>query len=140
MFSSMIADASYNNFVHSEEFNKSNQTHFYKSLMFQAILDNEFDRDERDVLLVIFRKTLHYNKQWDYISVGELSYLSGASERKTKEAVKRLESKAFIDVRRYKGGRSQSRSRFNAYRISAYMYEDINNKYRSARRDHDFNE
>ncbi len=125
-------------FIDSEEFNKTKLDHFFKSLMFQAIFDKDFDRDERDVLLVIFRKTLHFNKQWDRLSIGELSQKAGPCEAKIKLVLKRLEAKAFIDIRHSRGGRSSSRKRFNAYRLSMYLFEDVFNKYRSVRRDHDW--
>ena len=124
--------------IDDEKLNKvSGLDHFFKSLMFQAIFDKEFDRDERDVLLVIFRKTIHFNKQWDRISIRELSQKAGPCESKVRDAIKRLESKAFIDIKVSKGGRTESRKRFNAYRISMYLFNDVLKKYNSSKRDHD---
>ena len=125
--------------IDSEEFNKApGLDHFYKSLMFQAIFDKDFDRDERDLLLVVFRKTVHFNKQWDRISIAEFSQKAGPCEPRVRAALKRLQSKAFIDIKKSKGGRTSSRKRFNAYRLSVYLHDDVLKKYNSAKRDHDF--
>ncbi len=119
------------------EKNKINESHFFKSIAFQVIFDKDFDRDERDLLLVLFRQTLHFNKVWDRLPICELSEKSGIGERKTKETLVRLESKALIDVVHSKGGRSSSRKRFNAYRMSAYLFDDFFKKHNQATRDHD---
>ncbi len=120
------------------ELNKIKLNHFFKSIAFQVIFDNDFDRDERDLLLVLFRQTLHFNKVWDRMPIYELSEKSGISERKTKEALARLEAKALIDVVHSKGGRSSSRKRFNAYRIGMYLFDDIFKIHNMATRDHDY--
>ncbi len=123
-------------FPDDPKLNKIKVDHFFKSLTFQVLFDKNFNRDERDILLVIFRKTTHFNKMWDRLSIQEISEISGLYEKKTKDILKRLESKAFIDVIHSKGGRGSSRERFNAYRLGLYLFDDIFKKYNQAKRDH----
>ncbi len=112
--------------------------HFWKSLMFQTIFDDaDLCRDERDILLVIFRQTYHFNKMWDRISIQEFVQKAGPCEKKTRLALKRLEAKALIDIKRSKGGSGTSRKKFNAYRISIYLFNTIDRKWNSCRKDRD---
>jgi hypothetical protein len=91
---------------------------FYKSLLFQRIMDTDFGRDERDVMLVIFRKTVHYDKWYDRLPIYHFSQLVGITEKKLKSTIKQLEAKSMIEVERSKGGRGCNESRFNMYSLS----------------------
>ncbi|PLY08343.1 MAG: hypothetical protein C0625_01790 [Arcobacter sp.] len=95
---------------------------FYKSLMFQQLMDSDLNRNERDVLLVVFRKTLHYEKWSDRISMHWLSKKGvGISINTLRVTLERLENKGLIEITRSTGGKSESSKRFNEFKISDYL-------------------
>ena len=91
---------------------------FYKSLLFQEILDSEFSKYEKYVLLVVLRKTLHFNKWSDRLAMHWLSTATGISLPKLRETLKQLEFKGLINIKHSKGGRTSKRDKFNEYRLS----------------------
>ena len=91
---------------------------FYKSLLFQRIMDEKLDRDERDIMLVIFRKTVHFDKWYDRLPIYHFSKMVGIGEKKLRETINRLEAKGMVEVERSKGGRTESFHRFNMYSLS----------------------
>ena len=91
---------------------------FFKSMVFQYIMDDEsLDRDERDVLLLIFRKTLHFNKWSDRLGIYFMSTSIGIGQVKTRKAIKQLEDKHLISVERSKGGRVANNKKFHLFEI-----------------------
>ncbi len=90
---------------------------FYKSMMFQRIMDGDFSRDERDVMLVIFRKTLHFDKWYDHLGIYWLSESVGVCQSKLRKTIKQLEAKGLIDVERSKGGRTDSHKKYSKFSI-----------------------
>lgn len=90
---------------------------FYKSMMFQRIMDGDFNRDERDVLLVIFRKTIHFDKWYDNLGIFHLSKLVGVSQNKLRSTIKQLEAKGLIEIEYSKGGRTDSANRFHKFSL-----------------------
>ena len=91
---------------------------FYKSLLFQEILDSEFSKYEKYVLLVVLRKTLHFNKWSDRLAMHWLSTATGIGMSKLRETLKQLEHKGLLNVQHSKGGRTEKRDKFNEYRLS----------------------
>ena len=91
---------------------------FYKSLMFQSIMDGDHPRNERDTMLVVFRKTIHFNKWSDHISMYWLSKAIGISENTLRETIKRLELKGFLTITKSKGGRTSSTKKFHSFSLS----------------------
>jgi len=90
---------------------------FYKSMMFQRIMDGDFSRDERDVMLVIFRKTLHFDKWHDRLGIYWLSESVGVCQSKLRKTIKQLEAKGLIDVERSKGGSTDSHKKYSKFSI-----------------------
>ena len=91
---------------------------FYKSLLFQRIMDADLDRDERDVMLVIFRKTVHYDKWYDRLPIYHFSQMVGITEKKLRITVKRLEAKGMVEVEKSKGGRGDIDTKYNLFSLS----------------------
>ena len=91
---------------------------FYKSMMFQRIMDGNFNRDERDILLVVFRKTLHFDKWYDNLGMYHLSKLVGISQTKLRATVKQLEAKGLLEIEHSKGGRTESINRFHEFSLA----------------------
>ena len=91
---------------------------FYKSLVFQEILDSEFTKYEKFVLLVILRKTLHFNKRCDRLAMHWLSKATGVGLTKLRETIKQLEYKGLVDINHSKGGRTSKKEKFNEYALS----------------------
>jgi len=94
---------------------------FYKSLVFQEILDSEFTKYEKYVLLVVLRKTLHFNKWSDRLAMYWLSKATGLSMVKLRETIKQLELKGLLEVKHSKGGRISSADKFNEYSLSEQL-------------------
>lgn len=88
---------------------------FYKSMMFQRIMDGDFNRDERDVLLVIFRKTLHFDKWYDNLGIYWLAKAVGIGQNKLRQTIRQLEAKGLIEVERSKGGRTYSPNKYHRF-------------------------
>ena len=111
---------------------------FFKSLMFQRIMDSDLNRNERDVLLVIFRKTIHYEKWTDRISMYWLSKAVGISDNTLRAAIERLENKSFIDVVRSTGGKSTSSKKYNEFSIHTYFVNMVFQKWENIKLDNGF--
>ncbi len=97
---------------------KINLDEFFKSLMFQRIMDGDFNRDERDLMLVIFRKTIHFDKWYDHLGIYWLSKAVGVCQSKLRATIKQLQAKGLIDVKRSKGGRIDSNKKFSRFSLS----------------------
>lgn len=102
---------------------------FFKSLMFQKIMDSDFTRNERDMLLVIFRKTIHYDKWEDNLSKNWLIKAIGISENTLKITQTQLINKSLLVIKQSKGGRTKSPSRFNSYSIGSYLIDSVYTKW-----------
>lgn len=111
---------------------------FYKSLMFQEIMDSDLTRNERDVLLVIFRKTLHYDKWYDRIGMYWLSKAVGIGDNTLRMAIERLESKSLIEVNRSSGGKSKSNKKYNQFSISTYWINSVFRKWEEIKLENGF--
>lgn len=98
--------------------------HFYNSLMFQRIMDSDFSGVEKQILLVISRKTIHFNKWNDKISIYQLSKLADVGDRKTRTVIRQLEEKGVIEVIRSKGGYGAGNpERWHTFSLSYYLVE-----------------
>lgn len=91
---------------------------FYKSMMFQHIMNGDFNRDERDVLLVVFRKTLHFDKWNDRLGMHWLSKAVGVGQNKLRQTIKQLEAKGLLEVEHSKGGRIDSSQKFSKFSLA----------------------
>ena len=99
---------------------------FFKTLMFIRIMDGDFSRNERDVLLVIFRKTVHFNKWDDRIGIHAFSKHVGVSLSILRRTIKDLVDKKIIDENKSKGGRIASPNKFNEYTLSTkFVFEVV---------------
>lgn len=112
---------------------------FYKSMMFQHIMDGGFTRNERDVLLVIFRKTIHFDKWDDRLAIHHFAKLVGFSQDTLKKTLKMLEAKNLIEIERSKGGRSKGNiARFNKYSISKEFMNMVYSKWLQIKEEYGF--
>lgn len=91
---------------------------FFKSLVFQQIIDSKSSAGEKLILSVIFRKTLHYDKWEDTIAMHWLSASVSICESKTRRIIKQLEAKGLITVTRSKGGKGNGAKRFHTFSLS----------------------
>lgn len=91
---------------------------FYKSLLFQRIMDGDFNRDERDVLLVVFRKTVHFDKWYDHLAIYAFSKAVGICQSKLRQTITQLEAKGLLDVEKSTGGRTDSIKKYNKFSLS----------------------
>ena len=102
---------------------------FFKSLMFQRIMDGDFSRNERDVLLVVLRKTLHYDKTTDYIGSYWLARDVGIGQQTLRKTIRQLEAKGLLFVKYSKGGRTTSEKKFHEFGLSQYLFDLVFNKW-----------
>ncbi len=113
---------------------------FYKSLMFQYIMDGDFNRNERDILLVIFRKTVHFEKWEDRISMYALCKAVGISETTLRATLERLEEKCLINIKRSKGGKCvYSNKKYNAFSLHTYLINAVYQKWEETKLENGFN-
>ncbi len=91
---------------------------FYKSLLFQRIMDGDFSRDERDVLLVVFRKTVHFDKWYDRLAIYNFSTAVGICQSKLRQTITQLEAKGLLDVEKSTGGRTDSTLKYHKFSLS----------------------
>lgn len=99
---------------------------FYKSLMFQYIMDmDSINKDERDILLLIFRKTIHFNKYSDRLGIYFISKSVGIGQVKTRKIIKQLEYLELIYVERSTGGRIKSEKKFHLFSLHDSTIETI---------------
>ncbi|MDM5264564.1 hypothetical protein PF327_10200 [Sulfurovum sp. XTW-4] len=111
---------------------------FYKSLLFQRIMDGDFNRDERDVLLVIFRKTLHFDKWYDRLGIYWLSKAVGIGQNKLRQTLKQLEAKGLLEVEHSKGGRTNGNQKFSQFSLANDFIFLIVDKWLDIKMDNDF--
>lgn len=95
-----------------------NLDEFYKSLLFQRIMDSDFSRDERDVLLVVFRKTVHFDKWYDRLAIYNFSKAVGICQSKLRRTIAQLEAKGLLDVEKSTGGRTDSTLKYHKFSLS----------------------
>ncbi|WP_193151288.1 replication protein [Sulfurimonas sediminis] len=98
---------------------------FYKSLLFQFIMDSNFLRNERDLLLVIKRKTLHFGKVSDHLSFSWLMKATGLKRVTLRNTINTAEQKGLITIKKSKGGRIDSATKYSEYRISSTMLQYV---------------
>lgn len=111
---------------------------FYKSMMFQRIMDGDFSRDERDVMLVILRKTLHFDKWYDYLGIHKLSQSVGVGENKLRKTINQLEAKGLIEIERSKGGRIDSPKKYNKFSLADNLIFLVVDKWIQVKENNDF--
>ena len=111
---------------------------FFKSLMFQRIMDGDFSRDERDLMLVVFRKTLHFDKWHDHLGIYWLSGSVGICQSKLRKTIKQLEAKGLIELKRSKGGRIDSPERFSKFSLANDFISLVIREWVEIKEDNDF--
>lgn len=116
----------------------ANLDEFFKSLMFQQIMDGDLNRNERDVLLVVFRKTIHYEKWADRIAMYWLTKATGISESTLRATLERLESKGLLDIKRSTGGKSKSAKKYNEFSLSTYLINSVYQKWTTIKLENGF--
>lgn len=124
--------------VGNEEHGYAILDEFFKSLMFQQIMDSDLNRNERDVMLVIFRKTIHYEKWSDRISMHWLCKAVGISDTTLRVTLERLENKSFLDVTRSTGGKSKSSKKYNEFKIHTYFINMVYERWETIKEDNGF--
>ncbi len=122
----------------SSEYGDIKLDEFFKSLVFQQIMDSGFDQSERDVLLVISRKTIHFNKWSDRISIYALSKLVGVGLAKLRQTLKQLEAKGLIDIEHSKGGRLESNKKYSEFSLSHDLVSLVINKWSDIKSENGF--
>lgn len=90
----------------------------FKSLMFQKIMDLKISRNERDILIVIFRKTISNNKWSGRISMETLASDVGISDTTLRLTLNMIESKKLIEINRSAGGKSENDKKYNEFKLS----------------------
>ena len=123
---------------YSSDYGDIELDNFFKTLMFQRIMDGDFNRDERDVLLVISRKTIHFNKWSDRIGIYTLSKLVGVGLAKTRQTLKQLEAKGLLDIERSKGGRTDSTKKYSEFSLSRDLIGLVVDKWENTKIENDF--
>lgn len=111
---------------------------FFKSLMFQQIMDGDLNRNERDVLLVVFRKTIHYEKWSDRIAMYWLAKATGISESTLRATLERLENKSFLEIKKSTGGKSNSAKKYNEFSLSTYLINSVYQKWKNIKLENSF--
>lgn len=90
----------------------------FKSLVFRAIMDHKnLTKNEREVLFVVLRQTLHFQKWSDSISLHFMSKSAMLSEKPLRKAIKQLEEKNFLEIEHSQGGKN-GKNRLNVYSFS----------------------
>ena len=111
---------------------------FFKSLMFQRIMDGNFSRNERDVLLVVFRKTLHFDKWRDHLAMYWLSKATGVGQQTLRKTINQLEAKGLLEVQRSKGGRTANPDKFHSFEISNDFWNIVFNRWLEIKEENQF--
>ncbi len=98
---------------------------FFKSLMFQKIMDNEgLNKNELLLMLVIFRRTVHFNKWTDKISMNRLSKETRLGLNTLRKTIDSLRNKVLIAGNKSKGGRTQDIGKYNEFGFTiAFAHE-----------------
>lgn len=109
---------------------------FYKSLLFQLIMDGSFNRDERDVLLVVFRKTIHFDKWDDRLAIFKFSKDVGVCQSKLRQTIMQLEAKGLLEVHKSKGGRTDSIKKYNKFSLSRDLVTLVTDKWIEIKESH----
>lgn len=92
---------------------------FYKSIMFQKISDiANVDLYERTILFYIFRKTIHFNKWADRISMFKIKQDTKMSLTKVRQSVRSLERKNLIAINKSLGGHTSEKTKWNEFSIA----------------------
>ncbi len=113
----------------NEELNQSIYSYFDKCIMYQVIEDMTLTINERSIIHVIFRKTIHYNKLWDRISLGQFQNRMKIKPQSLRNLLTDMAEKDLIIIRRSKGGRAkENRKIFNAYSLGMEFFEYYNPK------------
>lgn len=84
-------------------------------------MDGDFSRNERDTMLVILRKTLHFNKWNDRLAIHWLAKAVGVGQATIRKVLEQLEAKGLICVERSKGGRMNSTKKYNSFGLDTEL-------------------
>ena len=90
----------------------------FKSLMFQKIMDLKISRNERDILIVIFRKTISSNKWSGRVSMYMLANDVGISDTTLRLTLNMIEAKKLIEINRSSGGKSEDDKKYNEFKLN----------------------
>ena len=92
---------------------------FYRSLVFQAIMDNtDLNLYEKTIMNYILRKTLHFKKWTDRISMYKIKTDTQMSLAKVRQCLSSLEEKKLLKINHSKGGHTDGKSKWHEFSIS----------------------
>ena len=93
---------------------------------------------QKSILLFIARKTIGFKKINDHIGIKEFEWNLEVKDYTIKKNIKELEKLDLIEVEYSSGGKSQSRKRFNEYKISNNILSQLINEWLEIKENNDF--
>ena len=115
-----------------------NLDYFFESLLYRHLIDMKIKPIQKSILLFIARKTIGFKKITDNIGIKEFEWNLEVKDYTIKKNIKELEKLDLIEVEYSSGGKSQSRKRFNEYKISNNILSQLINEWLEIKEKNDF--
>ncbi len=115
-----------------------NLDYFFESLLYRHLIDMKIKPIQKSILLFIARKTIGFKKITDHIGIKEFEWNLEVKDYTIKKNIKELEKLDLIEVEYSSGGKSQSRKRFNEYKISNNILSQLINEWLEIKENNDF--
>ena len=115
-----------------------NLDYFFESLLYRHLIDMKIKPIQKSILLFIARKTIGFKKITDNIGIKEFEWNLEVKDYTIKKNIKELEKLDLIEVEYSNGGKSQSRKRFNEYKISNNILSHLINEWLEIKENNDF--
>ncbi len=115
-----------------------NLDYFFESLLYRHLIDMKIKPIQKSILLFIARKTIGFKKITDNIGIKEFEWNLEVKDYTIKKNIKELEKLDLIEVEYSSGGKSQSRKRFNEYKISNNILSQLINEWLEIKENNDF--
>ena len=108
---------------------------FYKSLLFQHIMDLKLPPVETSFCMVLLRQTLHYGKWHDFLAISRIAREIGTAPARARKIISSLEEKEIITVGRSNGGGTKSPHRFHEFEFSDKLIFEVFDKWLTCKED-----
>ena len=115
-----------------------NLDYFFESLLYRHLIDMKIKPIQKSILLFIARKTIGFKKTADRIGIKEFEWKLEVKDYTIKKNIKELKKLDLIEVEYSSGGKSQSRKRFNEYKISNNILSQLINEWLEIKENNDF--
>ncbi len=115
-----------------------NLDYFFESILYRHLIDMKIKPIQKSILLFIARKTIGFKKITDNIGIKEFEWNLEVKDYTIKKNIKELEKLDLIEVEYSSGGKSQSRKRFNEYKISNNILSQLINEWLEIKENNDF--